>query len=94
MFAAEACAYTMKSCDYSAACSFGIVPIRIYYPAEFTGATHAIHVSRGGSGLGDDREAVPACVNAYVQAGYVVVTIDHRNGGGSVSVRPRDERAS
>ncbi len=81
LFVAGAYAYTMESYDDSVMCSFGELPIRVFYPEEVTGKSYVIHVSRGGSGMGDDRAPLAAYVSAYVQSGYVVVTIDHRNAG-------------
>lgn len=63
---------------------FGPLDYRVFHPDGFAGATHLIHVSRGGNGLGDDRVALPAYVDALVREGYVVLSINHRFAGNNV----------
>lgn len=71
----------MKSYDSSLAAPFGALDYRVYYPEKRTEETFAVHVSRGGNGIGDDRGALIEYVEGYVQEGYVVVQVDHRFGG-------------
>jgi len=68
--------------DGTADAPFGELPYRIYYPEGLSGETYVIHVSRGGFGGGDDRggKMLPY-VESYVEAGYVVVQVDHRRAG-------------
>lgn len=73
--------FTRASHDGSLAAPFGSLDYRVFYPVEFSDSTHLIHVSRGGSGLGDDRSELLSYVDAYVQAGYVVLQLDHRFAG-------------
>lgn len=75
---------TIKSHDASIEAPFGDLDYRIYYPDEQTGRTYAIHVSRGGNGLGDDRGELEEYVKAYVQEGYLVIQVDHRFAGGDI----------
>jgi len=75
---------TIKSHDASIEASFCNLDYRVYYPEELTDETFAIHVSRGGNGLGDDRGELEPYVEAYVQEGYVVVQIDHRFAGSNI----------
>jgi len=76
--------YTVEAVDGTLDAPFGKLDYRVYYPVEFTGITHVIHVSRGGNGLGDDRGALLPYVDAFVQNGYVVVQVDHRFAGSDV----------
>jgi hypothetical protein len=75
---------TIKSHDSSIDAPFGDLDYRVYYPEELTDETFVIHVSRGGNGIGDDRGALAAYVEAYVQEGYVVVQVDHRFAGSDI----------
>lgn len=78
--------FTMLSFDGTVTAPFGSLPYRVYFPKEFTGQTHVIHVSRGGNGFGDDRGQLLPYVERYVQKGYVVVQIDHRFAGNNVNL--------
>ena len=75
---------TIRSNDSSIEAPFGNLDYRVYYPEEFTDETFVIHVSRGGNGIGDDRGALSAYVEAYVREGYVVVQVDHRFAGSNI----------
>lgn len=76
--------FTLRSVDGRLKAPFGSIDYRVYYPEEWDQLTHVIHVSRGGNGIGDDRGKLANYVTAYVQAGYVVVQIDHRFAGGNI----------
>lgn len=82
--AEQAPAPTIASYDGRASSSFGDVDYRLFYPSTFEGTTNVIHVSRGGNGLGDDRSSLMPYVEAFVQAGYVVLQIDHRFAGAEI----------
>jgi len=72
---------TIDSYDSSIEAPFGDLDYRVYYPKHSTKETYVIHVSRGGNGRGDDRGQLLSYVEAYVEEGYVVVQVDHRNAG-------------
>jgi len=76
--------YSVATHDATVQAPFGPLDYRVYYPDGLTGTTHLIHVSRGGNGLGDDRVALPAYVDALVRDGYVVLSVDHRFAGNDV----------
>ncbi|MDX1902577.1 MAG: fibronectin type III domain-containing protein, partial [Thermonemataceae bacterium] len=79
--------FTVATYDGIATASFGDdLPYRIFYPLEFKGQTHIIHVSRGGNGFGDDRSQLLPYVERYVQKGYVVIQIDHRFAGTDINL--------
>lgn len=73
--------YTIEWYDGEVSSPLGDLAYRVYYPVEFKENTHVIHVSRGGTGLGDDRGGLLLYIEAIVQAGYVVVQVDHRFAG-------------
>jgi len=75
---------TIESFDGRSTSSFGDVDYRLFYVSNLEGTTNVIHVSRGGNGLGDDRSSLMPYVEAYVEAGYVVLQIDHRFAGSDI----------
>jgi hypothetical protein len=79
-----AVSFSIATHDGTLAAPFGSLGYRVYYPVGFRGSTNVIHVSRGGTGAGDDRVGLPTYVDGYVRAGYVVVTVDHRWAGNDV----------
>jgi len=75
---------SIESVDGRLSSPFGEVDYRVFYVNNVEGTTNVIHVSRGGNGLGDDRSSLMPYVEAYVEAGYVVVQIDHRFAGSDI----------
>jgi len=75
---------SIESVDGRLSSPFGELDYRVFYLSNFEGTTNVIHVSRGGNGLGDDRSSLMPYVEAYVEAGYVVVQIDHRFAGSDI----------
>lgn len=73
--------YNIEWYDGTVTSPVGDINYRVYYPVEFYDQTYVIHISRGGTGLGDDRGGLLLYIEAIVQAGYVVVQIDHRFAG-------------
>jgi len=75
---------TVESFDGRSSSSFDDVDYRVFYLSGFEDTTNVIHVSRGGNGLGDDRSSLMPYVEAFVEAGYVVLQIDHRFAGSDI----------
>ncbi len=70
--------------DATFTATFGDLPYRVSYPAEKQGETFVLIVSRGGNGAGDDRGQLVSYINHFVEQGYVVVQVDHRNAGNDI----------
>ena len=68
---------------------FGALEYRLYYPTQKTDVGYIIHVSPGGNSFGDDRGKMRDFTAAYVEAGFLVLQIDHRFGGSDVPSIPR-----
>lgn len=76
--------YEVSFSDQTLNAPFGPLPIRIYYPGGFTGKTFVIHISRGGSGFGNDLGQMLSYVEHFVENGFVVIQTDHRNAGSDI----------
>jgi hypothetical protein len=76
--------FSIATHDGTLAAPFGSLDYRVYYPVGFNGTTYVVHVSRGGTGAGDDRVGLTTYVEQYVRRGYVVVTVDHRRAGSEI----------
>lgn len=73
----------IASYDSTVQAPFGNVEYRVYYPEDLTQETQLVHVSRGGTGVGDDRGKLAPYVKKLVGEGYVVLQVNHRWAGNS-----------
>ncbi len=73
---------------YSAALNtdFGSLNFTAYFPVELFDTTNVIHVSRGGTGQGDDRDALMPYTERFVGLGYIVVQVDHRSANDAIEI--------
>jgi hypothetical protein len=69
--------YKVKTHNDSIETELGTIDYRVFYPENFEELTYVIHLSRGGSGRGNDIGKLLNYVHHLVENGYVVVQIDH-----------------